>query len=55
MFCNFVGAAGKVGKGMDGVSISWFPCTGAWLVDTLCTSSLVSWIKLLLMVDAQFH
>ena len=51
---TFAGAAGEVGEDMDGVSISWLPCMGARLVDMLCAASLASWVKLLLMVDAQF-
>ena len=50
----FAGASGEVGEGRDGVSISWFPCMGARLVDVLYAVFLASWIKLLLMVDSQF-
>ena len=44
----------KVGEGMDGVSISWLPCMGGKLVNMFCAASLACWVKLWLMVDAQF-
>ena len=50
----FTGLAGEMGEGTDGVSIGWFPCMGARLVDVLCTACLASWVRFLLMVDAQF-
>ena len=50
----FAGAAGEVGEGVDGVSISWLPCMGARLVDVICATSLASWDKPLPVVDAQF-
>ena len=50
----FAGAASEADEDVERVSISWLPCMGVRLVDTLCTESLASWVKLLLMVDAQF-
>ena len=38
-FVIFAGAAGEIGEDVAGVSISWLPCIGIRLVDTLCATS----------------
>ena len=52
----FVEAVGEGVKDGDGVlSTNWHTCLGARFIDTLCATSIASWVRLLPVVDFKLN